>query len=268
VATYADFLKQQGATEEDIKILDTAVTRKAFDALNKTIADIHAKAQAAETKVGEYQDWYEKVAEPTAQKYMQERDIARANQAASDAQLKSLQESGLLKVAAADPQPVEDPKSPVDLSKYVTADTLMQVAEREGDAIAIAQDIAFEHQTLFPGKPLNFRELRKTAVANRRAVEAEWMEKYGVTAAREAKAKAEVAADHKRIADEAVLEYKKSVSTSNPNLVVPGPSSSPFTGRVPSRVDKDATPPWQKSESDLANQRLAKVLGKHPELLQ
>jgi len=270
--TYAEFLKSQGASDDDLKVLDTPIARKAWEAQLKAVNDAQAAANASKAKVDEYQKWYEEVAEPTAQRYMQERDIEKSNRAAVEAQLKSLQESGLIKMANQEEEEQNKNKGGnppnFDPNKYVTLDTLTQVADREGDAIAIAQDIAFEHARLFPEKPLNFRQLRKDAVAQKKSVEALWMEQFGVTAAREARAKSQQEAHEKKIAEDAVNEYKKSHATSNPNLLIPSPSSNPFTGRLPSQVEKDTKPPWQRSDADLQNSRVNKVLSKHPELLQ
>lgn len=267
MSTYAEFLKSEGATDDDIKLLDTPIARKAFD--KQQAVALEAKRKSDDV-IARNQEWATQV-ETQNQTYLRERDTALASAAAESARLKKLQELGLLQVAenlepgSVVPKPGETPAfDPKLLEPYVTRDTLMQVAEREGDAIALAQDIAFEHRQLFPDKPLNFRELRREALAQRGpdgrplSVETHWMQKYGVQSAREA-ASAKTTADREaKIAADAVAKYKSEHSMDNPMTTVPHVSSTPFTGRVPSNTTDRATLPWLKSDTEKEMARVGK----------
>src|SRR5216684_489463 len=170
--TYAEFLKVNGATDDEIKVLDVPSARKGFDALQLQATEALGRATKAESDKAAYDKWYKEVAEPTAAKALAERDQALGDAAAERARLKKLQDLGLLAIAEQMGEKVDPEVKPVvvgspDMSKYVDRDTLLAVAREEGDAIATAQDIAFEHQRLLPDKPLNFRELRKRALDNK-----------------------------------------------------------------------------------------------------
>jgi hypothetical protein len=255
--TYAEFLASQGATAEDIAILNTPIAQKAFAAQDaaaqKAIADYKAKAD----------EWYESVAQPNLTKA--EADATKARQdairvqaeaarlrslvaASTDESLKQVAKDMGFKLdgtADAPPPPNLAPGAPgFDPNKYFTRDDILQIAEREGDAIAIASDIAFEHRQLFPDKPLNFRELRKSAVAAKKPVEQYWMETFGVQAARDARAKSDKEAYDARLIkqghDAAVTELASQYA--NPNTVPAGTSSSPFVPRPKAGREK---PPWE-----------------------
>ncbi len=266
MANYAEFLKANGATDDEIKVLVTPASEKAYTALQTQATEAITRATKAESDKAAYDKWYKEVAEPTAAKALAERDAALGDAAANAARVKKLQDLGLIKIAEQMGENVDDKKEPVitgtpDMSKYVDKDTLYQVAEREGDAIATAQDIAFEHQRLFPDKPLNFRELRKQALANKTSVEAQWQTNYNVAAVREQRAQADKDAYEKKLREEGASAERAKLQTANPNLVTPVASTSPFTGRAPSAQSADAQP-WNKSEAERESTRLQKGISK------
>ncbi len=273
--TYAELLKSQGASEDEIKVLVTPASEKAYAALQAQANEYQSKAAKAEADKAAYDKWYKEVAEPTAAKALAERDQALGDAAAERARVKKLSDLGLLKIAeqmegGGGGEPATPPAggatvTPPDMSKFVDRDTLLQLAEREGDAIAAAQDIAFEHSRLFPDKPLNFRELRKQAVANKQSVEQQWMTNYNVVAARDARAAADKEAYEKKLREEGGAAVRAELQKSNPHLIAPTTSSSPFTSRPPSANDPSAQP-WNISDAERANRRIQKGvdgLGKH-----
>jgi hypothetical protein len=264
--SYAEFLAENGATADEIKVLDVPAARKAYDKQQSLVAAAAAERQKAADLIERNREWATQV-ETQNQSYLRERDTALADSAANTARLKKLQELGLLQVAenlepgSTTPKPTETPA--FDPKNYVDRETLMQVAEREGDAIATAQDIAAEHHALFgndPAKRLSFRELRKEAVSRKIPVESLWIERYGVQAARDAKASADRAAHEKKIADEAVTRYKSEHPESNPLLGPQTISRTPFTGRVLSATANGEKQPWLKSDAERENARIAKVM--------
>lgn len=272
MATYAEFLKANGATDDEIKVLVTPASEKAYSALSTQATEAISRATKAESDKAAYDKWYKEVAEPTAAKALAERDQALGDAAAERARVKKLQDLGLLKIAeqmegggaggdddaakraaAAAAQP--------DLSKYVDTDTFRQVVAREGDAIAEAQDLAFEHQRLFPDKPLNFRALRQQALANKRSVYDQWQSDFNVATVREQRATADKESYEKKLREEGASAERAKLQTVNPHLVSPTTSSSPFTGRAPSAQGADSQP-WNKSEAERESARLQKGINK------
>lgn len=271
--TYAEYLKANGATDDEIKILDVPAAQRAFAKQQSDLAAAQAAAAAAASKVNTYDEWY-KVNAPIADQMRAERDIAKAEAAAEKARLKALQDAGLIEVdananaaaAAAEAARLAGATT-FDPAKHnlVTSDILRQVADKEGEAIATLADLSWEHSQLFPGKPVNWRELRKEAVASNQNVEQLWMTRYNVQAARDARSAADKAAHEKAIADAAVADYKSKNSQTNPMLHNAVPSSNPFTNRPPSAEDNL---PWLKNDSAKVNDRVNRMLQNHPELVQ
>jgi len=271
--TYAEYLKANGATDDEIKILDVPAAQRAFAKQQSDLAAAQAAAAAAASKVSTYDEWY-KVNAPIADQMRAERDIAKAEAAAEKARLKALQDAGLIEVdanataaaAAAEAARLAGAAT-FDPAKHnlVTSDILRQVADKEGEAIATLADLSWEHSQLFPGKPVNWRELRKEAVASNQNVEQLWMTRYNVQAARDARSAADKAAHEKAIADAAVADYKSKNSQTNPMLHNAVPSSNPFTNRPPSAEDNL---PWLKNDSAKVNDRVNRMLQNHPELVQ
>jgi hypothetical protein len=278
--SYADYLRENGASDDDIKAMDTPIGRKAYE---KMVADADAaaaRAATAEESVKKHQEWYSDEAVP-AYKDMETKMLqAQSEKARVDALLKAAQERGMIDIALleghtpAPPAPTGGGGAPPDFDpkKYnlVTNDTLLSVAEREGDAIAIASDIAFEHSQLFPNNPLKFRELRREAVAAKKSVEQLWMEKYGVVAAREAKAKAEKEAYEKRLREEGAAAERTRIADqyANPETRPLATSNSPFAPR-PKGDEREGKQPWDSS-TDLSVSRVQnatkKLMEKHSQI--
>jgi hypothetical protein len=267
--TYAEFLAQQGASAEEIKILDTPVARKAYEKMEAATSEAAAARKRAEEKYAQNVEWGKEV-EKLNQGYLKERDTAVIEAAKANAAFQKMQELGLLQVAenlepgSTQPKPGETPAfDPKTLERYVDRDTFLGAVDQEGNAIALVQDIASEHQLLFgndPSKRLNWRAMRAEAKERKMNVEQLWMEKYNVPSARTALAAKEKSEYEARIASDAITKYKSEHPETNPLMAVPTISRTPFTGRVPSA--SDASKPWLKSEGEREQARLAKVLPK------
>jgi hypothetical protein len=272
MSSYAEFLAENGASPDDIKLLDTPIARKAHDKMVAAAADAKRRSDDIIAKNNEWRD----TVEAQNQTYLRERDTALATAAAESARLKKLQELGLLAVAenlepgSTTPKPGETPAfDPKTLERYVDRDTLLQVAEQEGNAIATVQDIAYEHALLFgndPSKRINFRALRQEAKERKVPFEKLWEERFNVPAAREARAAKEKSEYEARIATDAVTKYKSEHPETNPLMAVPTISRTPFTNHAPSA--SDASKPWLKSDAERSMARVAKVLPKLEQLGQ
>lgn len=271
-----EFLKANGASEEDLKALTEGPHSKslasAFEKLQaqaeKAEADrVAALASAAKVKE-EYDNWFQNTAIPERQQIENELVAARANEAKAREALKVAQEKGLFNAAKDLGYEEKDLKNPAsnpapgsfDEKKYFTRDEILAIAQQEGDAIALAQDIAAEHAALFPGQRLNFRELRKEAVSQRKSVEQLWMEKYGVQAARDKKLADERAAEQAKWKAEGAKEKETELVSKygNPDTRPLSPSVSPFAKRPSSGRDKM---PWEQ-QGDRSEQRVMEATKK------
>lgn len=273
--TYAEFLKSQGASDDEIKILVSPASEKAYNALQTSlVASAAAAAKAEKDKtdaIGQYDTWYNEQAVPAYKKMEQEAIIAKANEARATAAIRAAQAAGLVDLTKDLGYEVDPAKAAeaariaagtptgFDPTKYVDRDTLLSLVEREGDAIALAQDIAAEHSRLFPGMSLNFRELRKEAVAAKKPVEQLWMEKYKVSDARAAQAKIKQDEYDSRLrkegADAKATELASRYGDPNQRPLVA--SNNPFVPRADSGRDKQ---PWDVP--DRSNERVQKATAK------
>jgi len=263
--TYAEYLKSQGASEDEIKILDTAAGRRAYDKMVSDMTEIvkqrdtiNASATALETRVSNYY-------EDTNKKYKDLQDrltVAEGNSARYRTALVEAQRQGLVDVAKdfgfSDDElkgaPARasgggngTPPSGFDPQQYFNRDEILKIADVEGDAIAASMDIASEHVYLF-GSPLRgSRELREDAKRRKITFEQAWMEKFNVAKAREDRKAKDVAEHDEKIRKEARAaadeEWAKKIS-GNPDLRIPEPSISPFAPRTGTnaRVGKQ---PWE-----------------------
>src|SRR5580698_182840 len=189
MSAYGDFLRTQGASDADIAVLDTPLAQKAFTQLQAE-RDAAAKAQADYKATAD--KWYQEEVIPQFTSMQQATALAKAEAAKAIELVRASSDAGMIELAkkAGFEKELEAgraPKEPSMDDKYVSRELLLQVAEREGDAIAIAQDIAYEHSRLCPDKTLNFQSLRRDAVARKVPVMQVWEEKYGIPALRTAR---------------------------------------------------------------------------------
>jgi hypothetical protein len=270
--TYAEYLKSQGASEDEVKILATPVAEKAYTSMQASLAAERSRADAAENGKKTYAEWYEKQAVPYVQKLEREIVVSKAEEGRARAALMTLQERGLVDVAkdlgyklenqpGAGQPPANQPPA-FDASKYVTTDVLQQVAAREGDAIAAAQDIAIEHAYLFGNdatKKLNFREMRQAAIQQGKSVEQVWMDRFGVEGARAARATADKESYEKRLREEGAAAVRQEFADrmGNPDARPLLPSRSPLAPRADTGREKQ---PWEMG--DRQNDRVQRATRK------
>lgn len=266
--TYAEYLKQQGATEEEIKILATPVATKAFDAMQAQLATANTAREKAEADKKAYDDWYNTQALPSYETKQRELVAAQAEAARVRELLKAAQDEGLIALARAAGEPPanvvppnggggnNNPAAP-DLSKYATLDSIKQIADSAGDGLAALQDMVAEHMQLFPDKPLRVRELRKAATAAGKTVEQYWLETYHVVDARAAREKAAQEAHDKAMREEGrkAAEQEFASRFGNPDTRPLVPSASPLAPRPATGRDKQ---PWE-SNLDLAGDRVSRA---------
>lgn len=274
MSTYAEFLKSQGATDEDIKLLDTAIGRKAFDKMNADAEAARAEGAAAVAAAKKDREqltgWFNETAVPEF-KDMERRSLAAEAEAGkARAAWKAAQERGLvdleqLKALGYDTNPANpNPANPnpslpagFDPSKFVTRDDIKGVADNAGDGLAVLQDIVMEHAQLFPDKPLKVRQLRQEAVAAGKNVEQFWLERYGVNAAREKKATDEREAYAKKLREEGAASERQRLASQygNPDTRPMVTSSFSFTKKT---GNEQAKQPWERND-DASNDRVRRA---------
>lgn len=164
------------------------------------LADATARANAEAAKSEEMVKWYTDTATPAYEVARNDAIKAREYAAQLDARLKAAEEYGF-NVPKFDPPasvtpPVAlpiVPSAPVppiasapvdlpDLTKFARTDDLQNYYAQAGDAIAQAQDIAFEHQQLFGlDKPITFTELRQKAATENLPIRQIWEREFNVS---------------------------------------------------------------------------------------
>ena len=257
--TYTEFLKENGATEDEIKVL---VTPKAESAYAKMMAEVDASqksAKEAQDKLTQYDNWYNTEAAPQYQSALNEAASARARAAAFEEQLKTAREYGLAPKDDTQPSapPPKKDEPPVIDPRYVTADTLKQTAEIVGDNWADMADIMQEHHRLF-GTDVPMAELRKDAISQKKHIKQIWADKYQVPANRDELAQKAKTEYENKIRQE---ERQKVLSEmGNPQTRPLMPSDSPFT----KKPSEPTAQPWAKSETQASNDRVARAVKNLP----
>ena len=257
-----DILKTQGYTDADIEALKPLLTDAKFRAAVETAADTETLTSELEKVKKEnetWADWHQRTAIPTLDKALKAEQDAKADLGAANARLQALQDQGLIKVAEGEGEPVakKPPESTFDPKAHnlVTITDVQAFAEKEGDAIALAQDIAEESRRLGISIP-SFREMRKAAVAAGKPVEQYWQDTYKVVEKRDAKTAQEKADYEKSIRED---ERKKAISEfANPLTRPPSASAASFIPR-PASGGKQ---PWEDDPNARASARVEKALTK------
>ena len=258
--SYTDFLKEQGASDDEIKVL---VTPKSESVYAKMVAEQEAatrQATEAQSKLTQYDEWYNKEAAPAYQSALNEAASARARAAGLEEQLKAAREYGLApKEDPQAPPPKKDEPVTFDASKYVQNDTLQKVAEEVGDNWATMADIMQEHHRLF-GSDVPMTDLRREAIAQKKHIKQVWADKYQVAAKRdELQKKAESDREAAIRADE---RQKARSEFGNPMTAPLAPSVAPFT----KKPSDPASAPWMKNQSEeqLSNDRVTRAMKNVP----
>ena len=254
--TYAEFLAAQGASADEIKVLDVPVARKAWEASETARA-------AAQKESTDLRTWYNDQAVPAYKKMEADMMSAKADAARNAALVQAASDQGLLEIAknaGIKPEDVAKPAVPAaDMSKYPTWEQVQQLAEREGEAIATMGRLVQEDQLLFGvDHQVDWPALRREAVTARVNLEQHWMSKYGVQAAREARAKAQRDAAEQKIRDDERSKVQAEFASryGNPDARPLVPSRNPLAPRAESGRDKQ---PWETDEGSLTKNRVQRA---------
>ena len=264
---YSEFLKSQGASDEDIKILDTPIAARAFAKMEADRDEAIANATQLDKQYKTYQDqvqsWYTE--NDAKNKKLQEEVVTtRANEAKARAAILAIQEQGLGDIAEGLGYKVEPPKNnntapEFDASKYIARDEFMKIADGIGSNLAALEDMVMEHKQLFPDTPLRVSDLRREAIAANKTVPQYWEEKYRVSAARESSAKAARDAEIAKWKSEGAKEKETELVSrmGNPDTRPLVPSRNPFTPRKDDSLR--AKQPWDHADGKLSNDRVLRA---------
>ncbi len=265
--TLEDVLKAKGYSEADLESLKPMLSDAKFrSALQDSLAEADAETERFKTEATSWSEWYQNTAIPTVDKALKDAQDARAEAAANNARLKTLQEQGLLKVAEGEGEPTPKPSEPAPFDpkahNLVTLDDVTKFADAEGDAIAMAQDIAAEYAELYSGKSLfgyqgqngqrGFRALRREALAAKQPLDSYVANKFNFAGRRAEMEKAALDAREAEIRKE---ERAKTIAEiGNPAARPPSASGFPLLPRP-----MEGKQPWDSSE-ERAQARVNKAL--------
>jgi hypothetical protein len=265
MSKYGEYLKSMGATEEEIKILDTPVAARAYD---KQVEDAQAALAKQEEVMKNYesrvQSWYTE--NDAKLKQVQNQAVAAAAEAArAKAALLEAQKQGMVDIAkdlGYETEPTKNtPAAPDD--RYLTMEKFQQAGQVFAANLAGLLDAANEHARLFPNIPFNADQLRREADAQGKTLLPYWEEKYKVRDAREQAAQKQRDAEIAKWKAEGAKEKETELISKlgNPDMRPLVPSKSPFTVRPDDKLRAD-NQPWNKSESQLANDRVTRATQK------
>jgi len=265
MATYAEYLKSQGATDDEIKILVTPTTERAFAKMQEQ-AEASTKAALAEYE-GKVSKWYADEIKPLTERQQKELVSAKAKAAAREAEIKSLQEAGLLEVAVAQDTrtaaattaangttPEEfDPKK----YKLITEDALPQFAAAQGKGMIRLAKILDEHRKL--GLPeFDPEQLYDEAAAKGKQFPDYWAEKFNVSAKRQELAEKAQKDHDARIAADAIAKYKAE-NGAMPGTGAPRPSGFAFSRKS---SDNAKLQPWLVGDKEKEDRAVENALKK------
>lgn len=242
--------------------------------------EFQTKAEAEAKKSEEMLKWYNETATPAYQTAMNDAIRARENAAQLEARLKAAEEYGfnvpkidpptvVPPVVATPPAAVVPPVSEKvdlpDLSKYSTKEELNSYYSQAGDAIAMAQDIAFEHQQLFGfEKPLSFHDLRQKAMTEKQPLRSIWEREFNVAGRKqeiETANQQKIAAARQAEIDAARKEAREQALSEIGNPMTRDPQASRHPALAFSTRDRAGKQPWDATGPvDRSTERASKVL--------
>ncbi len=275
-----EILKLRGWTEAEIAALAPSLTdprlrtdlEESYGAVTTELAEMKAKDEAWARQLTD--QWQPRV--NAAEKEAQDARIALAE---AREKLKIAKDYGYLPAEAEAKAEVEAAAARAaqagayDPKKHPTFDDVAKFADAEGDAIAMANDLAAEYSYLTGGKSLfeyqaevngqtmrGMRALRAESKANRKPDFVAYVaEKFDFAGKRAAMATARqqehdnaiVKATEERVKNELVTQY------GNPLMRAPMVSRAPFIPNKPA----DGKQPWERGTADqLKNERINRAM--------
>ena len=273
-----DLLKSKGYTDADLTSLAPLLADSRFrTTLEEQVANLETERDLFKNQVTEFEDWRQKTAIPKFDEIAAREAEARQESARLREEIKIARDYGYLppekQPPPVDPQVARATNSAAvaqaeafDPAKHnlVTRDEIGRFANLEGEAIAMATDLAEEYRILYPGQSIysyegqngtrGMRALRLEALAKKQNLDSYISEKFAFPTKR-----AEVDAKRLAEAEEAIRKderAKVAAEYGNPALRVPMASRFPFIPKKP----QEGGQPWEKSPSELRDRRLANAI--------
>jgi hypothetical protein len=262
MAKLEELLKKAGYTDADLEGMKTLLADPKFrGALEGSVGELETQLTAARKEVEGWSTWHQEKAIPTLETALENERKAQERAAGAEARLRTLEEQGVLPRSQPPANEPPKPEAKFDPKEHnlVTMDQVAQFADAEGDAIALAQDLAAEHYELF-GKPLvGLRDLRKEALAAKQPVD-----QYVRSKLKFSERRAEIAAKSK--ADEEAKiradERAKVIAEQfNPMTRTPAASSNSLFARPAVEGNGKSTQPWD-SPMDRSSERVSRAVQK------
>ena len=269
MARLEELLKTKGYTDADLESLKPMLADQRFrSTLEASFTELETERDTLKGKDAEWDKWRTEVANPRIAQTEQDAATARRKAADLEEQLKIAKEWGLIQEAT-NPNKGQNPPpenkeiaTPFDpkAHKLVTYDDIGRYADAEGEAIAMANDLAQEYSHLYGGKSLieyegqdgkrGMRALRMEAKAAQKNLDVYVAEKFNFTGKR-----TEMAAERQKKAEDAIRADERSKMAAefgNPALRTSMPSRQPF---IPTRENANADP-WTKTSRERKAERI------------
>lgn len=269
-----EILKKRGWTDEDLKAQEALLANPRFrDSLeseyDSAARDRDAALQLAEETEKKWNDWRDSTAVPTIDAYAKDTMEAKAEAAALKAKLEMAEKAGFLPGGTppdpAQPTPPTQPTFDPKAHNVPTWDDIKRITASEGDAIALANDLAAEYAHLTGGGTLfdyqgqngqrGMRALRAEAMQARQPLYDYVAKKFDFQGKRTA-----IETKRQQEHDEAMRKEGESrviAQYGNPALRAPMPSrhASMFGPK-----EEQSKQPWQENANDLRERRLERAL--------
>lgn len=269
--TLAEYLKSQGLTDEEVKVMDTPVMRKLHDEREAATTLAASETKKRNEYEGKVQVWYDA---NVAKMDKKDKEVitARAEAAKLKGAFKAAKDTGmdgLAELAKEMGIDVDDPApaaraaaaaaAPPDASQFYTKSEVDKAAMDARGYAEMTADITNEHRRLF-GETPSFRQLRTEANAAGLGLEAFWQQKYKIAEKRQEVANNEVRAREDKIREEEREKVRSEYTARgvNPDLANPGVSNNPLRPLTREGVRGEGKQPWEYG--DQSGERVKRAL--------
>ena len=270
-----DVLKQQGYSDADLKAIEPMLADSRLrSAMEAQYSNLITERDAFKTEAEKWETWRQNEAVPTIDKFAREATEARTEAARLREENKIAKEYGFLpKTQEEDPAAVaareaaaraqQGQPANFDTKNFVTRDDIGRYADAEGQAIAMAADLAEDYRVLTgqsivtytsPDGKRGMSALREEAKTARLPLDQYVANKFNFQAKRE-----EIAAKQRLEAENAIRADERSkvaAEFGNPAMRSPMPSRHAI---IPPKQG-DTGMPWDKTPNELKERRMQNAL--------
>lgn len=275
--TLEELLKAEGYTDADLEAVKPLLTDAKFrGTLERQLGALETTLAEYKTENEGWSKFYEETTKPLIAQYDKDIADAKAAEASLAARLKLAEQQGYAPKRD-EPQPQPQPQAtgqpaPFDpkAHKLVTQDDIAKYADMEGEAIAIAANLAEEYRILTNGKSIyeyqtttqdgrtlnGMVALRHEAKANKKPMAQFVAEKFDFQGKRNTMAEAA-----RLKAEQAIREDERNKVISqygDPNARPLMPSKDPFIPRP--REDRAGKQPWEIPAQERAKARIERAM--------